>query len=216
MLGGFGGGVCCVPIYDFPFVAFPVRHKVVPSRNNTGYRGARVEIDSWWPAPHRPAAAVRVLDTTRPVYVTGIRISAPWLQYHDERTTGRGPGNSGWFMSANDADVENQQMLVRDRKVAPAQALTIAAAFDGVLTEQLGQPVDVFTKGVEAQNRYGREQAVAAAKQAVALAEQARLRAEALATWDKVDGESLDALREHYDTTDQSFALKQAKPMDPA
>ncbi len=144
-----------------------------------------------------------------------MRIDAPHLHFHDERSTGAAPGNTGWFVSAGDADAENELVLVRDRKVTPAQALTIAAAFDAVLTEQLGQPVTAFTQGVEAQNRYAREQADAAAKRAVALAEQARQRAEALASWDAVDGESLDALRDYYDTTDQSFALKLAQRMDP-
>ncbi len=154
-------------------------------------------------------------DAATPLHVVGMRIDAPYLRFHDERSSGHAPGNTGWFISAGDADVENQQVLVRDRKVTPAQALTIAAAFDAVLTEQLGQPVTVFTQGVEAQNRYAREQADAAAKRAVALAEQARLHAEALAGWDAVDGESLDALRDYYDTTDQSFALKLAQRMDP-
>lgn len=136
-----------------------------------------------------------------------MRINAPYLRFYD---------NTGWFISASDAAAENQQVVVQDRKVTPAQALSIAAAFDAVLTEQLGQRVTVFTQGVEAQNRYAREQAEAAAKRAVALAEQARLRAEALAGWDALDGESLGALRDFYDTTDQSFALKSAEPSDPA
>jgi len=44
--------------------------------------------------------------------------------------------------------------------------------------------LSLFTAGVEAQNRYARELADSAAKRAVATAEQARLRAEALSTWD--------------------------------
>lgn len=76
-----------------------------------------------------------------------------------------------------------------------------------MLTEQDGRPITLFTDGVEAQHCYAREVADSAAKRAVATAEQARLRAEALATWD-----SLDAVRDFYDTTDQSFALKTAEP----
>lgn len=77
-------------------------------------------------------------DTAVPVHVGSMRISAPYLQFHDERSNGIGPGHTGWFVSANDAEVENQQ------------ALTIAAAFNAVPTEQLGQPMDVFTNSVQA------------------------------------------------------------------
>lgn len=131
----------------------------------------------------------QVGDEPGPPHIGSMRISAPGLSFHDERLTGHAPSDSGWFISATDADADNQSYVVRDRRITPAQALAIAAGFDAVLTENTGQPVDVFTRGVEGQNRYARDSAESAAKLAVTLAEQARVRAEALATWDMPDPE---------------------------
>lgn len=118
-----------------------------------------------------------------------MRISAPGLSFHDERSTGHAAADSGWFISATDAEADNQSYVVQNRKITPAQALVIAAAFDAVLTENTGQTVEVFTRGVEAQNRYARTCAQSAAELAATLAERARLHAEALATWDQLDPE---------------------------
>lgn len=118
-----------------------------------------------------------------------MRISAPDLGFRDERGFGVTPAEPGWFVSATDADADNQLYLVQDCKITPTQALAIAAAFDAALTENTGQPVNVFTRGVEAQNHFARTEAAEAAKRAVITAEHARLRAEALAKWDALNPE---------------------------
>lgn len=109
-----------------------------------------------------------------------MRITALNLRFLDGSQTVEGYTAPGWYLSATDADADDQLWAIRPMKLSPAVAEEIAIA---VAHQATAAPA---FHGVHNQNVHARQSAAEALRFATEAAERAELRARELAEWDVV------------------------------
>lgn len=106
-----------------------------------------------------------------------MRIESIEFRFLDGAQAVEGYTRPGWYVSANDAEVDNQLWAIRPVRITAEQAETFAAALAPVVGNRA-------VAGVKEQNRHATERAREAVVIADALARKAAARAADLAEWE--------------------------------